>query len=83
MPTHLATIRMDEEHSRAIIAEIGDRLRIALGNSAPMPPYLAKLVGRLRELDDYESPSIVPSIGRRVATAGISARAGDSSLIEA
>jgi hypothetical protein len=62
MPTHLAKIRMDEEHSRAICAEIGDRLRIALGNSAPMPPYLAKLVVRLSELDDYESPSIVPSM---------------------
>jgi hypothetical protein len=62
MPTHLAKIRMDEEHSRAICAEIGDRLRTALRNSTPMPPHLANLVVRLSELDGYDSPSIVPSL---------------------
>jgi hypothetical protein len=34
MPTDLARIQIDEEHSRAICAEIGDRLRIALGESS-------------------------------------------------
>jgi hypothetical protein len=62
MSTPLANIQMDEEHSRAICAEIGDRLRIALGAPAPIPPHLARLIARLDELDEHDSPSIVPSI---------------------
>jgi hypothetical protein len=62
MSTRLATIQMDEEHSRAICAEIGDRLRIALGEPTPIPPDLARLIARLDELDHHDSPSIVPSV---------------------
>ena len=61
MSTPLANIQMDEEHSRAICAEIGDRLRIALGAPAPIPPNLARLIARLDELDEHDSSSIVPS----------------------
>jgi hypothetical protein len=60
MSTGLANIQMDEEHVRAICAEIGDRLRIALGEPLPTPLNLARLIDRLSDLDD--SPSIVPSM---------------------
>jgi hypothetical protein len=62
MQRRLANIQMDEEHSRAICAEIGDRLRIALGAPGPIPPHLARLIAKLDELDEHDSPSIVPSI---------------------
>ncbi len=62
MQRRLANIQMDEEHSRAICAEIGDRLRIALGAPPPIPPHLARLIARLDELDHHDSPSIVPSV---------------------
>jgi hypothetical protein len=57
-----ATILIGEEHSSAICAEIGDRLRIALRELAPVSPDLARLIARLGELDEHDSPSIVPSI---------------------
>ena len=59
-----ATIQISEEHSSAICAEIGDRLRIALNDLPPVPPNLARLMARLSELDEQESPSIVPSIDK-------------------
>lgn len=62
MPRRLANIQIDEEHARAICAEIGDRLRIALGAPTPIPPHLARLITKLDELDEHDSPSIVPSI---------------------
>lgn len=62
MSTRIASIQIDEEHSRAICAEIGDRLRIALGEPLPIPPNLARLTERLSELDHHDSPSLVPSI---------------------
>ena len=62
MSTRLASIQIDEVHSRAICAEIGDRLRIALGASPPIPPDLARLVARLDELEHHDSPSIVPLV---------------------
>jgi hypothetical protein len=55
-------IRISEEHSSAICAEIGDRLRIALRKLPPVSPSLAKVMARLGELDEHDSPSIVPSI---------------------
>ena len=57
-----AKIHISEEHSRAICEEIGDRLRIALSKLPPASPNLAKLMTRLGELDQHDSPSIVPSI---------------------
>ena len=62
MSTALANIQIDEEHSRAICEEIGDRLRIALGGPPPASPVLDRLVARLIELDEHDSPSIVPAI---------------------
>jgi hypothetical protein len=55
-------IRISEEHSSAICAEVGDRLRIALSKLPPVSPELARLMARLSELDEHDSPSIVPSI---------------------
>lgn len=60
--TAIANIRIDEEHSRAICMEIGERLRFALRDSLPIPQSLSKLIDRLAELDHHDSPSIVPSI---------------------
>ena len=62
MARNPATIQISEEHSSAICAEIGDRLRIALSDLPPVPPNLARLIARLGELDEHDSPSIVPSI---------------------
>lgn len=62
MSTGLANIRIDEEHSRAICEEIGDRLRVALGGPLPASPVLDSLIARLIELDEHDSPSIVPDI---------------------
>ena len=62
MARDLARIQISEEHSSAICAEIGDRLRIALSKLAPVSPNLARLMTRLSELDEHASPSIVPSI---------------------
>ena len=62
MSTALANIQIDEEHSRAICEEIGDRLRIALGGPPPASAILDSLVARLIELDEHDCPSIVPAI---------------------
>jgi hypothetical protein len=61
MSKGIAYIQIDEEHSRAICAEIGDRLRIALGEPLSIPPNLTGLIERLSELDHHDSPSLVPS----------------------
>ena len=60
--TDLARVRITEEHSRAICAEIGDRLRVALGQADPISPDLSRLIARLGELDEHDAPSIVPEI---------------------
>ena len=62
MATDIAKIWITEEHSHAICAEIGDRLRIALNWLPPASPRLADVMARLGELDENDSPSIVPSI---------------------
>jgi hypothetical protein len=53
-------IQIDHNHSRAICAEIGERLRFALPQSQPFSPRLAILMERLQELDAQDAPSIVP-----------------------
>ena len=62
MSRDLANIQIDDEHTRAICAEIGDRLSIALGSPHPIPPNLARLMAKFRELEEHDSPSIVPAI---------------------
>ena len=82
MFTRLAPIQMDEEHSRAICAEIGDRLRIALGEPAPIPPNLARLIARLDELDHHDLPSIVPSVENISPTLHPPLASSDLALLE-
>jgi len=60
--TDIAKVWITEEHSHAICAEIGDRLRISLNLLPPASPRLANVMARLSELDEQDSPSIVPSI---------------------
>lgn len=83
MPTRLANIKIDDEHSRAICAEIGDRLRVAIGGYLPASPILDTLIARLIELDGHDSPSIVPSIDS--ASLGFKSASGsmNETLIEA
>jgi hypothetical protein len=61
MPYAFASIQINEMHSRAICEEIGERLRIALKASPPIPPQLVLLMARFAELEHRDSPSIVPS----------------------
>jgi hypothetical protein len=54
--------RIDQIHSRAICAEIADRLRISFSNDqSPLPTFLKLQLDQLREREGY-SPSIVPSM---------------------
>jgi hypothetical protein len=79
MVSRPAKIQIDEEHCRAICDEIGDRLRIALGPPLPIPPDLARLIARLGELDEHDSPSIVPSI--EGASPGLGSQAASSERV--
>jgi hypothetical protein len=83
MASYPTKIQIDEEHSRAICAEIGDRLRIALGDPLPIPPDLARLIARLGELDEHNSPSIAPSIEGVSPSLGSQAISSDRVLLEA
>jgi hypothetical protein len=57
-------VRIDRIHSRAISAEIADRLRIVLAKEqSEIPSSLRSQIDRLPELDEA-SPSIVPSYRR-------------------
>jgi hypothetical protein len=54
--------RFDQIHSRAISAEIAERLRISLSkDQAPLPTLLRQRLDQLREMEE-QSPSIVPSM---------------------
>lgn len=50
-------IQIDRSHSSAICDEIGERLRISLGQS-PLPLMLQRKLQKLRELDHYAATSI-------------------------
>lgn len=56
MRTH---IDMDYVHSRAIVREVGERLRTSLKPEPEVPASLKMQIDRLRELEE-QSPSIVP-----------------------
>jgi hypothetical protein len=56
-------IDIDHTHSRAIIREIGERLRMLLREEPELPASLGMQIDRLRQSEDQESPSIVPDEG--------------------
>jgi hypothetical protein len=56
-------IDIDHGHSRAIVQEIGERLRASLTEERELPASLRMQIDRLRELEE-QSPSIIPSAER-------------------
>ena len=52
-------IDIDPKHSRAIVQEIGERLRAFLKEDPELPGSLRTRIERLRE--DEQSPSIIPA----------------------
>ena len=53
-------IDIDSKHSRAIVQEIGERLRAFLQEEREAPESLRTQIDRLRELEE-QSPSITPA----------------------
>ena len=53
-------IDMDPKHSRAIVQEIGERLRAFLKEEPELPGSLRRQIDRLRDLEE-QSPSIIPT----------------------
>ena len=51
-------IDIDSKHSRAIVQEIGERLRAFLQEEAETPERLRAQINQLRELEE-QSPSII------------------------
>ncbi len=56
-------IDIDPKHSRAIVQEIGERLRVCLKEESELPGSLSAQIDRRRELEKL-SPSIIPSAER-------------------
>ena len=54
-------IDIDSKHSRAIVQEIGERLRAFLKEEPEPPESLRTQIDRLRELEE-QSPSIIPGL---------------------
>ena len=52
------SVDIDLRHSRAIVKEIGERLRISLKEDRELPANLQKQIERLRELDAAPSRSL-------------------------
>jgi hypothetical protein len=55
-------VDIDHTHSRAIVQEIGERLRAFVKEQPELPGSLRTQIDRLRELE--ESPSIIPNAER-------------------
>ena len=53
-------IEIDSKHSRAILQEIGERLRAFLHEEPECPGSLRTQIDRLRELEE-QSPSVIPA----------------------
>jgi hypothetical protein len=53
-------IDIDPKHSRAIVQEVGERLRAVLKEEPECPGSLRTQIDRLRELEE-QSPIIVPA----------------------
>ena len=56
-------IDIDPKHSRAIVQEIGERLRAFLKEEPELPESLRTQIDRLGELEE-QSPSIIPAAER-------------------
>ena len=56
-------IDIDPKHSRAIVQEIGERLRAFLKEEPELSGSLRTQIDRLRELEE-QSPSIIPAAER-------------------
>ena len=56
-------IDIDSKHSRAIVQEIGERLRASLKEEPELPGSLRTQIDRLRELEE-QSPSIISAAER-------------------
>jgi hypothetical protein len=56
-------IDIDSKHSRAIVQEIGERLRAFLQEELEAPESLRTQIDRLRELEE-QSLSIIPAAER-------------------
>ena len=56
-------IDIDPKHSRAIVQEIGERLRGLLMEEPELPGSLRAQIDRLGEFEE-QSPSIIPSAER-------------------
>ncbi|KQW23244.1 hypothetical protein ASC80_08155 [Afipia sp. Root123D2] len=56
-------LQMDHRTSAAVCDGIGERLREIMKPAAnELPPRLQELMERLRQVDDIDAPSIVPSL---------------------
>jgi len=53
-------IDIEHRHSRAIVQEIGERLRAVLTEEPELPERLRAQIDRLRQLEE-QSPSIIPN----------------------
>jgi hypothetical protein len=58
----LNRIDIDHTHSRAIVREIGERMRASLRPEPELPARFKRQIDRLRELEP--SPSIIPAAER-------------------
>jgi hypothetical protein len=52
-------IDIDHTHSRAIVREIGERMRASLKPAPELPARFEKQIDQFRELEE-QSPSIIP-----------------------
>ena len=56
-------VDIDSKHSRAIVQEIGERLRAFLQEEPEAPESFRTQIDRLRELEE-QSPTIIPAAER-------------------
>jgi hypothetical protein len=52
------SVDIDSRHSRAIVQEIGERLRASLKEDRELPANLQKQIERLRESDAGRAPNL-------------------------
>jgi hypothetical protein len=57
-------IEIDYSHSRAILQEIGERLRTLLKEDRELPAILRSQIDRLRQLEGESQPNVAKSTTR-------------------